>query len=136
MTSAATALAKIAMEEYAAGDYAGAIALTDPLIRWDDRALEADGQLVWGRDDVLEYLAEWVDRWDAYTAEVNEIKEVGDRIVVTYTERGIDGTTGLDLQQDRAAAIKVERNAITAWSRHLTESEAVGAAQAGAVNRF
>jgi hypothetical protein len=136
MTSAASALAKIAINEFALGDIAGAIALADPMIRWDDRALDGDGQLVWGRDDVLHHVASWMDKWDEYGAEVEEIREVGDRIVCVYTERGIDAVTGIDREQRRAAAIKVERGAITDWSRYLTPREAEHAAQAGTVKRF
>jgi hypothetical protein len=136
MTSAASALAKIAIQEFAVGDIAGAIALADPMIRWDDRSLDGDGELVWGRDDVLEHVAGWMDKWEEYGAEVEEIREVGDRIVCVYTERGIDGVTGIDREQQRAAAIKVERGAITDWARYLTVREAERAAQAGAVKRF
>lgn len=136
MTSAASALVKIAAEEYAVGDLAGAVALADPLLRWDDRALEADGQLVWGRDDVLAHVGDWMDGFDDYGAEVEEIREVGDRFVVIYTERGTDRGTGIPIEQRRAAAIKVERGVIVGWARYLTESEAVGAAEAGGVSRF
>ena len=136
-TAAEKALVKIAMNEYAVGDLAGALALADPLVRWDDRALDADGELVWGQEDVLRHLADWIDGWDAYGAEVEEIREEGDRFVVLYTERGINRDTGANVENRRAAAIKVERGAIVAWARYLSEREAVGAAQAGGeVDRF
>ncbi len=136
-TAAEKALVKIAMKEYAVGDVAGALALADPLIRWDDRSLDADGELVWGQEDVLRHLADWIDNWDAFGAEVEEIREEGDRFVVLYTEFGIDRSTGANVEHKRAAAIKVERGAITTWARYLSEREAVGAAKAGGeVDRF
>jgi len=136
-TAAEKALVKIAMNEYAVGDVAGALALADPLIRWDDRALDADGELVWGQEDVLTHIADWMDGWDAYGATVEEIRPEGDRFVAIYTEQGVDASTGFTVEQRRAAAIKVERGAIVLWARYLTESEAVGAAQAGSgVDRF
>jgi hypothetical protein len=135
-TAAEAALVKIAMNEYAVGDVAGALALADPLIRWDDRALDSDGELIWGQEDVLEHIAGWIDSWDEYSATVEEIREEGDRYVVVYTEHGIDRATGMSREHHRAAAIKVERGAIVIWARYLSETEAVGAAQAGGVDRF
>lgn len=135
-TAAEAALVKIAMNEYAVGDIAGALALADPLIRWDDRALDSDGELVWGQEDVLKHIADWIDGWDDYSATVEEIREEGDRFVVLYTEHGIDRATGMSREHPRAAAIKVERGAIVAWARFLTETEAVGAAHAGGEDRF
>ena len=136
-TAAEKALVKIAMNEYAVGDVAGALALADPLIRWDDRALDSDGELIWGQEDVLTHIADWMDGWDDYSATVEEIRPEGDRFVAIYTEQGIDASTGFPAEQRRAAAIKVERGAIVLWARYLTESEAVGAAHAGTgVDRF
>ena len=130
-TAAEKALVKIAMNEYAVGDLAGALALADPLIRWDDRAIDSDGELVWGQEDVLNHLADWIDGWEAFGAEIEEIREEGDRFVVLYREYGVSADTGLKVEHKRAAAIKVERGAITNWARYLSEREAVGAAHAG-----
>ena len=136
-SAAEKALVKIAMNEYAVGDVAGALALADPLVRWDDRALDADGELVWGQEDVLRHVADWMDGWEAYGATVEEIRPEGDRFVALYTEVGIDADTGMQVEHRRAAAIKVERGVIVLWARYLSESEAVGAAQAGSgVDRF
>jgi hypothetical protein len=134
--AAEAALVKIAMNEYAVGDVVGALALADPLIRWDDRALDSDGELIWGQEDVLEHVADWIDGWDEYSAKIEDIRQEGDRFVVVYTEYGIDRPTGMAREHHRAAAIKVERGAIVAWARYLSETEAVGAAQAGSGDRF
>ncbi len=136
MTSATSALVKIAMTEYAAGDIAGALALADPLVRWDDRAIDPDAELVLGQEDVLTYLSDWIGGWDNYKATIEEVREVGDRIVVVYSETGTERSTGIPLDQRRAAVVTVERGVITGWARYLTEREAEGAAEAGAVKRF
>jgi len=136
MTTAASALVKIAANEFAAADFAGALALADPLVRWDDRALEPDTELVWGRDEVLVHLGQWLDRWEAYGATVVELHEVGDRTVFVYDEEGIERSTGIHSKQRRAAVVTVERGAIVGWARYLSESEAERAASAGEVTRF
>lgn len=137
MTTATTALVKIAMTEFGEGDIAGTLALADPLIRWDDRALDGDGQLVLGQEDVLAHLGRWMDGWEEYSAKIENLKEIADgRVVVSYTESGTERRTGIETQQHRAAAVTVERGAITSWARYLTESEAAGAAEASGVKRF
>ncbi len=139
MTSVARELVRIAVQEYAQGEYDAALALADPLVRWDDRALSADGELTWGREDVLDVVEEWFDSWENYSAEIGEVREVeGGRVVVTYRESGTESRRGCDLEQDRAAVVAVERGAIVAWSRYLTEREAERAAEAssGRVERF
>jgi ketosteroid isomerase-like protein len=136
-TTVSSALVKIAMTEFGAGDVAGALAMADPLLRWDDRAVDPNAELVWGQEDVLKHLRNWVEGWEDYSAEVEKLEEVGNgRVVVVYTEKGFDRETGMDREQKRAAAVTVERGAITAWARYLTETEAVGAAQASGVSRF
>ena len=45
-------LVRIALQAYGNGDCEIALALADPLIRWDERASRPDGDLVWGHDDV------------------------------------------------------------------------------------
>ncbi len=137
MTTAASALVKIAVEEYAAGDYAGAIALADPLLRWDDRALSADGELTWGTDDVLEAVRRWAETWDEYSAEILELEQIGDRYVAAYRERGIEAGTEVERDQLRAAVITVENGRIVGWARYLSPEEAMRVARAaGEVERF
>lgn len=136
MTTAASAIVKIAANEYAAADFAGALALADPLIRWDDRALEPDAELVWGRDEVLAHLGQWLNRWEAYGATIVELREVGERTVFVYDEEGIERSTGIHSQQRRAAVVTVEGGAIVGWARYLSDAEAERAAEAGGVSRF
>ena len=45
-------LVKIALQAYGNGDCEIALALADPLIRWDERASRTDGDLVWKHEDV------------------------------------------------------------------------------------
>ena len=92
MTSAAEfALVKIAVGEYVLGDFAGMLALADPMIRWDDRAIDPVADLIVGRDEVLLHLGEWIDGWEEWYAELVDVRAFDGRVVAVYTERGIEG---------------------------------------------
>ena len=67
-------LVKIALKAYGSGDCEIALALADPLIRWDERASRADGELVWGHDDVQRAMRRYLDEWDTYIFELEDIE--------------------------------------------------------------
>jgi hypothetical protein len=140
MTSAAEfALVKIAVGEYVVGDFAGMLALADPMIRWDDRAIDPVADLVVGREEVLAHLGSWIDEWQEWEAEIEDVRGFEGRIVAVYTERGLEATVGIEREEHRAAVITVERGAITGWTRYLSEGEAMRAARSsgdGATRRF
>lgn len=123
------ALVKIAVGEYALGDFAGMLALADPMIRWDDRAIDPGADLVIGRDEVLVHLGEWIDGWEQWEAEVKDIRAFERRVVAVYTETGQETAAGIDRTEHRAAVIHVERGTITGWTRYLSEGEAMRAAR-------
>jgi len=140
VTSAAElALVKIAVGEYAVGDFAGMLALTDPMVRWDDRAIDPVADVIIGRDDVLAHLGEWIQEWEEWEAEIEDLRDLENRIVAVYTERGSGAGVGVEREDHRAAVITVERSAITGWTRYLSEGEAMRAARGvgeGSTRRF
>src|SRR5205085_12106137 len=89
--SASLELVKIALQAYGSGDCEIALALADPLIRWDERASRADGDLVWGHDDVQRAMRRYLDEWDTYIFELEDIAEVTPgKVVGICREQGID----------------------------------------------
>ena len=140
MTSAAElALVKIAVGEYAVGDFAGMLALADPMVRWDDRAIDPVADVLVGRDDVLAHLGEWIQEWEEWEAEIVDIRAFEGRVVAVYTERGSGAGVGVEREDHRAAVITVDRSAITGWTRYLSEGEAMRAARGageGSSRRF
>src|SRR5262249_11408641 len=54
-------MVKIALQAYGNGDCEIALALADPLVRWDERASRPDGDLVWKRDEVQKAMRHYLD---------------------------------------------------------------------------
>ncbi|MDP9188586.1 MAG: hypothetical protein M3O25_04985 [Actinomycetota bacterium] len=122
-------LVKIAVQAYGDRYCEIALGLADPLIRWDERASRPDGELVWKRDDVQKAMRAYLDGWQEYAFELEDIAEVTPgKVVGICREHGIDAR---DLPVDRrfGGLWVVEEAKIVSWSTYLTPREAVKAAR-------
>ena len=122
-------LVKIALQAYANGDCEIALALADPLIRWDERASRTDGDLVWKREDVQRAMRRYLDSWETYRFDVEDIAEVGPgKVVAICRERG-KPKEGVDIDRRFGGLWVVENGKIASWVTYLTPKEAVRAAK-------
>jgi hypothetical protein len=126
---ASVELVKIALKAYADGYSEIALALADPLIRWDERASRPDGELVWNHDDVERAMRRYHESWQHYSFELEEVAEVTPgKVVAICRERGVDGN-GVSVDRRFGGLWIVENAKIVSWSTYLTPKEAVRAAK-------
>jgi hypothetical protein len=129
-------LVKIALQAYGNRDCEIALALADPLIRWDERPSRPDGDLVWGHDDVQRAMRSYLDGWEQYRFDLEDIAEVGQgKVVGICRERGRDAN-GVVVDRRFGGLWVVENARIVSWSTYLTPKEAVGAAKELVGGRF
>ncbi|HEY7122058.1 MAG TPA: nuclear transport factor 2 family protein [Solirubrobacterales bacterium] len=122
-------LVKIALQAYANGDCEIALALAGPHIRWDERASRPDGDLVWGRDKVGREMRRYLDSWEQYSFEIEDLAEVGPgKIVAICRERGRP-KEGPPVDRRFGGLWVVEGGKIASWATYLTPREAVRAAR-------
>jgi ketosteroid isomerase-like protein len=122
-------LVKIALQAYGDGYPEVAIGLADPLVRWDERASRSDGELVWKQDAVARAMRRYLDSWQRYSFELEEIAEVSPgKVVGICRERGVDAD-GLAVDRRFGGLWVVEDAKIASWSTYLTPREAVRAAR-------
>ena len=122
-------LVKIALQAYGSGDSEIALALAAPLIRWDERASRPDSDLVWGHDKVQRAMRRYLDSWEEYRFDLEDVAEVGPgKVVGICRERGKpkDGTS---VDRRFGGLWIVEEGKITAWATYPTPREAVRAAK-------
>ena len=122
-------LVKIAVQAY--GDRYSEIALgmADPLIRWDERASRPDGELVWKRDAVQKAMRRYLDSWEEYAFELEDLAEVSPgKVVGICREIGVDAA-GVSVDRRFGGLWVVEEGKIASWSTYLTPREAVKAAK-------
>lgn len=122
-------LVKIALTAYGNGDCEIALALADPLIRWDERASRPDGELVWGHEDVERAMRRYLDGWKEYRFDLEDIAEVAPgKVVGICRERGED-RNGIPVDRRFGGLWVVEAGKIVSWATYLTPKEAVRAAR-------
>jgi ketosteroid isomerase-like protein len=122
-------LVKIALQAYGNGDCEIALALADPLIRWDERASRPDGDLVWKHDQVQRAMRRYLDSWETYRFDVEDIAEVGPgKVVAICRERG-KPKDGAPIDRRFGGLWVVDHGKIVSWATYLTPKEAVRAAK-------
>jgi ketosteroid isomerase-like protein len=122
-------LVKIALQAYANGDSEIALALAGPHIRWDERASRPDGDLVWGQDKVGRAMRRYLDSWEEYGFDVEDIAEVGPgKVVGICRERG-KPKEGPAVDRRFGGLWVVDGGKIASWATYVTPREAVRAAK-------
>jgi ketosteroid isomerase-like protein len=122
-------LVRIALQAYANGDCEIALALADPLIRWDERASRPDGDLVWRKRDVGRTMRRYLDSWEEYRFDLEDVAEVGPgKVVGICRERGRP-KHGAPVDRRFGGLWVVEEGKIASWTTYLTPKEAVRAAK-------
>ena len=122
-------LVRIALQAYGNGDVEIALALSDPNVRWDERASRPDGELVWGHDDVSRAMHRYIDSWEQYSFDVEDIVEVSPgKVVAICRERGVDAD-GVAVDRRFGGLWVVQRAKIASWSTFLSPKEAIRAAR-------
>ena len=132
-------MVKIALQAYGNGDCEIALALADPLIRWDERASRPDGDLVWKHEDVQRAMRRYLDSWESYRFDVEDIAEVGPgKVVAICRERG-KPKDGAAVDRRFGGLWVVNHGKIASWVTYLTPKEAMRAARellGGRLDRF
>jgi ketosteroid isomerase-like protein len=129
-------LVRIALHAYGGGDCEIALALAGPLIRWDERASRPDGDLVWRKEDVQRAMRRYLDSWEEYRFEVEDLAEVGPgKVVGICRERG-KRKDGGPIDRRFGGLWIVEDGKIASWATYLTPREAVRAAKELLGGRF
>jgi ketosteroid isomerase-like protein len=122
-------LVRIALQAYGNGDCEIALALADPLIRWDERASRPDGDLVWKKKDVDRAMRRYLDSWEQYRFDVEDLAELGQgKVVGICRERG-KPKDGVPIDRRLGGLWIVNDGKIASWATYLTPKEAVRAAK-------
>jgi ketosteroid isomerase-like protein len=122
-------LVKIALQAYGNGDSEIALALAGRHVRWDERASRPDGDLVWGHDKVSRAMRRYLDSWEEYRFDLEEVAEVGPgKVVGICRERG-KPKEGPPVDRRFGGLWLVEEGKIVSWATYLTPREAVRAAK-------
>lgn len=102
-------------EAFSRGDAETALSYVDEEVITDPRH-RIDGRLGKGHAEMVAILAEWLDTWDDWRQEVEEIHDLGDRVLVVDTQRGRGKGSGIEWEGHFGMLYEVRDEKITRWT--------------------
>jgi len=107
------------------GDLDGFLALIDPGVEFTSLITEADRRSYSGHDGVRDWFTEVRQTFEDFEAGPEEIREVGDRLIVRLRVRGT--VAGVRIEQAMWQAVRLRDQRIASWDVFRTEGEALEA---------
>jgi ketosteroid isomerase-like protein len=109
----------------------------DPEFVWDMSTFRGwpERQAYEGVEGAREFLAAWVEAWDDWTLEIEELHEAGDRIVAIAHQRGRAKATGLPVDMRFGQVWTIRDGKQVRMEMYATPEEAVAAAGLGGGDR-
>ncbi len=111
------------------GDLDGLLDMLDPDIVWHQPADLPDAVVAHGHAGLMDIMQRWLEEWDEYSVELEELIDAGDRVVVVQRIRGKGKGSGVETEMREAHVYKIrERRPVEAWQYRTKEEalEAVG----------
>ena len=120
-------LVKRMMALFHAGDAEGALACfsEDVLIEAPARPDVTGGR---GREALGRLVGGWVDSWEDWSEEINEVRELGDHVMVISTQRGRAKSTGIEIAMQYPVLYEVRNGELSRVGLYGSPDEALEAA--------
>jgi ketosteroid isomerase-like protein len=116
-------------EAYVAGDGARALDYFHPEGQVDFTQ-RMDVGVATGRQEIGEVVGSWLASWDEYSEEIEEIRDLEDRVLVVVTQRGRGKGSGVEVSSRAAFLIEVRDGMIARMAGYLDLDSALAAAGA------
>ena len=93
-----------------------------------DASHRVDGRLGHGHREMVSILTEWLGAWDDWREEIEEVRDIGDRVLVTTTQWGRGKGGGVEWENRFAMLYEMKKGMITRWTIYDDLPEALKAA--------
>jgi uncharacterized protein len=114
-------------EAFARGDVDTALASFDPDVVVD-ASHRVDGRVGRGHAELITILGEWMNTWDDWREEVEEMRDAGDRVLVISTQRARGKGSGVAWENRFAMLYEVRSGRIARWTIYDDLTEGLKAA--------
>jgi len=94
-------------EAFHAGDAEGALAYFDPEVEVD-ASVRVDEGIGHGRDAVNAMVPRWLAAWDEWREEIEELRDLGNQVVVVSKQRGRAKGSGIEVETRYAVLYEIE----------------------------
>lgn len=109
------------------GDGDGALVHFDPEV-FVDASRRVDGGIGHGREELNAIVSRWLGAFDEWREEIDEIRDLGNQVLVVATQRGRGKGSGVEVETRYALLYQVEGGKITSMSMYRDRAEALEAA--------
>jgi uncharacterized protein len=100
----------------------------DPEIEWVEDPQRADGRVYRGHEGVRESFERWLEQWDEYGFEVEEIVDCGDRVLVKARESGRGAASGATVSARIHTVMTFRDGKVLRYQEFYDEAQALEAA--------
>jgi ketosteroid isomerase-like protein len=115
------------LDAFHRGDAEGAFALMDSDVV-ADFPIRPDSGLARGRMEVSAMVTDWVATFDEFEETTDEIRDLGDRVLVIATQRGRGKGSGVEVEQQYAWIYELRGSRITRLTAYKDAAAALKAA--------
>jgi ketosteroid isomerase-like protein len=102
--------------------------VADPAIEWITDPAHADSGVHHGHEGVLVAWTQWLEQWDDYSFEVEQLIDCGEDVLVIARERASGTASGASVSSRVYAVVAVRDQKITRWRTFYDEASARRAA--------
>ena len=120
-------IVRLMYEAFGRGDGDAALACFDPEVVMD-ASHRVDGRIGHGHQELVSILAEWLGAWDDWREEIESVRDLGDRVLVTSTQRGRGKGSGVEWENRFAMLYEMQGGKITRWTIYDNLRQALEAA--------
>ena len=113
-------------EAFGRGDIDAVRSAFDPEVVID-ATHRVDGRIGHGREELIAIVSEWLGAWEEWHEEIEEMRDLGDRVLVVSTQRGHGKGSGIAWENRFAMLFDVANGSITRWTVYDDVGEAVRA---------
>ncbi|MCA1843398.1 MAG: nuclear transport factor 2 family protein [Actinobacteria bacterium] len=116
-----------AYEAFVRGDQAGLLAAWDPQIEWQTREDLPDTATHSGHDEVLRWIARWLESWEDFKLETEDFIDAGEYVVVSTRQSGTGSESGAYAEFQETHVCKLRNGRVIQVVEYRTKTEALEA---------
>lgn len=118
-------LVRMASEAFTGGNVEEALEFLDPDVELYPPRQDPVTGVFRGHDGAREWLGRWMEAWEEFDFEIEELIDAGKQVVVIYHQRGVGRGSGIELENRLAAVATVRDGRIVRGELYLDIAEAL-----------
>jgi len=112
-------------EAFHGGDAEGALSYFDPNVLVDTSSARPDGVIGKGREHLSATIGGWVGTWEEWREEIEEMRDLGNRVLVLSVQRGRGKGSRVEVEARYAILYDLRGDKIVSLRMYMDPAEAL-----------